>query len=173
MRVAALFTRRDSVYRGFEEVECFDATRDARTFNLDCPVIAHPPCRAWGRLRKVAKPRRDERDLAWYALHAVRHCGGVLEHPEVSRLWIEAGIKPGVIDESGGLLTIVDQAWWGHPARKRTGIYAVGCRLRPALTLGNATRTVKSQHSGDREKTPFELARALLRTVRCIDETYQ
>lgn len=64
MTVAALYVRRDSPYKALPDVECYDVDRDARSYAGPWPVVAHPPCRAWGRLRHMAKPRVDERDLA-------------------------------------------------------------------------------------------------------------
>jgi hypothetical protein len=161
VRVAALFTRRKSVYRSLG-ADCYDVDRDARTFDLACPVVAHPPCRAWGKLRGMAKPRPDERDLAWFALWVVRHCGGVLEHPAHSGLWGEAGLRAGVRDEFGGLLVVVDQSWWGHAAVKCTGLYCVGCVPAPELDLSYARRTVESMCRAGRESTPVALAVHLL-----------
>ncbi|MWL55341.1 hypothetical protein GQL84_23735, partial [Escherichia coli] len=60
------------------ECDVFDIERDARTFAGGMPVVAHPPCRAWGRLRKFAKPRPDEKALALFAVAQVRAFGGVL-----------------------------------------------------------------------------------------------
>lgn len=57
--VAALFVQSRGVYSSLG-VEVFDVHRDARTFDLACPVVAHPPCRGWGRLRHLARPRADE-----------------------------------------------------------------------------------------------------------------
>lgn len=57
--VAALFVRSDSVYKKMEGVECFDMERDARTYDGPWPVVAHPPCRAWGNFAMFAKPRPD------------------------------------------------------------------------------------------------------------------
>jgi hypothetical protein len=167
MRVAALFARRTSVY--FElGADCYDEDRDARTFDLACPVVAHPPCRGWGQLAHFAKPRKDERDLAWFALWAVRHCGGVLEHPITSRLWDEAGIYPGSRDEFGGLLVPIDQADWGHRAQKRTGIYCVGTTFRPRLGFCDPLVPVERMGRAERERTPPHLAIELLEAARCV-----
>ena len=150
VKVAALFTRADSVYRALG-VECFDLARDARSFELDCAVIAHPPCRAWSRLRTFAKPRPDEKDLARWALHVVRHCGGVLEHPSGSALFREGGLpRPGSIerDSFGGWCLPVSQSWWGHRAEKRTWLYVCGVEPRDVprmpLSLGRASHTCGS-----------------------------
>lgn len=58
MDVAVLFARADSIYKGLPGVDVYDADRDARTFPGGCPVVAHPPCRAWavsGRLRSPVR----------------------------------------------------------------------------------------------------------------------
>jgi hypothetical protein len=162
-RVAALFTRADSVYRSLG-VECFDLARDARTFDLSSPVIAHPPCRSWGQLRHMSKPRQDERDLAVWAMWVVRHCGGVLEHPMTSGLWPFFGLTPGVVDQFGGVLVPVDQVAWGHRANKRTGLYCVRTIVRPRIG-GRASTTVERMCRAERERTPVELARDLVRAA--------
>lgn len=146
-RVAALFTMADGPYPRLG-VDAFDIERDARTFDLSCPVVAHPPCRGWSRLRSFAKPRDDERDLAVWAVWVVRHCGGVLEHPSGSALWRFVGLphpsRP-TRDEFGGWSLPVSQKWWGHRAEKRTWLYIVGidpAQLPPfPLVIGHAERT--------------------------------
>ncbi len=57
--VAVLFARADSHYKALQGVEVYDMERDARTYDGPWPVVAHPPCRAWGRLRQFANPRPD------------------------------------------------------------------------------------------------------------------
>lgn len=164
MRVAALFVRADSVYRTLG-ADCYDQKRDARSFDLACPVVAHPPCGPWGKLAHFSNSRH-ERDLAWWALHVVRQCGGALEHPMTSRLWDEARIYPGCRDAFGGILVPIDQKDWGHEAEKRTGIYVVRSTFRPRIGFCNPLRTVESMCKAQREHTPFELAAELVETAR-------
>lgn len=164
--VAVLFARSDSVYRSLG-VEVFDLARDARTFDFSMPVVAHPPCRAWGRLRHLAKPRADEKALGLFAVEAVRRCGGVLEHPACSGLWEAVGVRPGVRDEFGGLLVVVDQVAWGHRATKRTGLYCVRTAITPRIG-GVPQTTVDRMCTAERERTPYELARDLVEAARAV-----
>lgn len=173
--VAVLFAREDSIYKTLPGVDVFDVKRDARSWRGGVPVVAHPPCRAWGRLRQFAKPRRDEKELALFAVDAVRKNGGVLEHPVGSTLWDVAGLPlPGRFDEFGGFTFPVYQSWFGHRADKSTLLYIVGvlpCDV-PAvpLMLGRASHvletTIKRGSPGwrpsvtkaEREHTPREFA---------------
>lgn len=155
--VAALFVRADSVYKTLPGVDAWDIERDARKWPGGCPVIAHPPCRAWASLRHHAKPRDGEKDLALFAIEQVRTWGGVLEHPLLSTLWAVANLpEPPHPDDFGGRTLIVDQHWWGHRARKRTRLYVVGCvptnePLMP-MRLGEATHTVGLWSGRDKER---------------------
>jgi len=174
--VAILFARADSIYKQMEGVDVWDIERDARRYRGMCPVVAHPPCRAWGNLRMMAKPRPDEKELALYAIDQVRINGGVLEHPAGSTLWPVAKLpEPGDRDAWGGFTIIAPQFWWGHLADKATRLYICGCGSGdlPAvpLVLGEAPRTMSSTRKElvaaglqkpellkkDREKTPQNL----------------
>ncbi len=129
MTVAVLFARADSHYKALPGTDVYDIERDARQWPGGAPVVAHPPCRAWGRFRQFAKPRHDERDLAPWAVDRVRENGGVLEHPARSSLWAHVGLPmPGEFpDAFGGWTLEVEQFHWGHLAEKRTWLYVVGC----------------------------------------------
>lgn len=186
MTVAVLFARSDSIYKSLPGCDVFDMERDARKWQGGAPVVAHPPCRGWGRLRAFAKPREDEKALALFAVVMVRRWGGVLEHPEASSLWGAAGLpRPGCgLDEFGGWTLPVPQFWWGHKARKNTWLYIVGVEPgsmpRPPLVLGDAPYTV-GKWSGrdgarqrpelskaDRERTPPAFAEWLCRVARLV-----
>jgi len=114
----------------------------------------------------MAKPRSDERQLAYHALHSVRRWGGVLEHPEASQLWPEAGLlAPDTYDVFGGFTLVVDQSAFGHRARKRTWLYCCGVQPLPLPPARPATTTVELLGRAEREKTPPELAFWLVQTA--------
>ncbi len=147
-RIAVLFAREDSAYKKLPQCEVYDMARDARTYDGPWPVVAHPPCRSWGRLRAFAKPRADERNLARMATALVRELGGVLEHPAGSTLWPAQRLpKPGERDQWGGWTFAAPQKWWGHRAEKATWFYIVGCEPRDIpdvpLTLGKAGAVIR------------------------------
>ena len=175
-QIAVLFARADSVYKSLPNCDVWDADRDARNWSGGSPVVAHPPCRAWGRLRAFAKPRPDEKELARWAVLMVRQWGGVLEHPAGSTLWDDQGLpKPGKKDQLGGWTMAAPQRWWGHKAEKATWFYVVGCKPRSIpripFCLGYATHVVQSRKrknhlphitKAEREHTPVELAKWLV-----------
>ncbi|MDE2104920.1 MAG: hypothetical protein KGL39_47220 [Patescibacteria group bacterium] len=147
MTVAVLFARADSVYKTLPGVEVYDLERDARTYDGPWPVVAHPPCRAWGNFAMFAKPRPDERNLARLSVALVREFGGVLEHPYGSKLWKAQQLPAtGDKDQFGGWTLLIDQHWWGHKAQKRTRLYIVGCEPQDIpdmpIVLGEAAFVV-------------------------------
>lgn len=177
MTIAVLFARSDSHYKSFPDCDVWDIDRDARLWPGGSAVVAHPPCRAWGRLRTFAKPRKGERLLATWAVRQVRKWGGVLEHPVSSLLWPKVGLPTiGQRDKYGGWTLGIHQNQWGHRAQKATLLYIVGCEPwdipnMPPLVLGEATHVVQSRKRNDcrphitkaeREHTPPALARWLV-----------
>ena len=189
--VAVLFARADSVYKTLPGVDVYDEARDARTYDGPHPVVAHPPCRSWGRLRAFAKPAAHERNLARVAVALVREFGGVLEHPAGSTLWPAQTLpKPGQRDQWGGWTLAAPQKWWGHRAEKATWFYVVGCEPSAIpdvpLTLGKAGAVIRLDqrrpdgthirkgdadwvprlNAAENEQTPPELARWLVELAR-------
>lgn len=164
--VAVLFARTDSVYKTLPDLDVYDINRDARSYRGDAPVVAHPPCRAWGRLRAFAKPRPDEKRLACFAIDTVRRVGGVLEHPASSSLFPTCGLPvPGSRrDDFGGWSIEVPQKWWGHRAEKNTWLYVVGVApgdIPPIpLVLGQASHTVGLWSGRDRSRALPDLPKA-------------
>jgi len=183
MKVAALFVMKDSIYKTLPEVDCYDADRNALTFDGGCPVVAHPPCRSWGSLKAFATAAPPgEHEMAIWAVEQVRRCGGVLEHPKGSGLWKATGLpEPGMFpDEYGGYTIQVDQFHWGHKARKRTWLYIVGCPYsqlparpkragKPAHCIGTSRqvgRLLKYVTKKERSATPIEFAKWLVAVAR-------
>ena len=179
MTVAALFVRADSCYKQMLDVDCFDMVRDARLWPGGCPVVAHPPCRAWGRLVHMANPRPDEKDLARWAVAQAREWGGVLEHPNASKLWADQYLPmPGNgKDEFGGWTLPIFQQWFGHRAEKSTLLYIVGCDpcdLPPIPYIASSKARQHRDHpqfrpevsKAEREHTPPELAAWLVELAR-------
>lgn len=184
--VAILFARADSVYKTLPGCDVWDIERDARKWPGGLPVVAHPPCRAWGGLSHMAKPRPDEKELAPWAIQQVRAHGGVLEHPRKSKLWAELSLPaPGKIDSFGGFTLPIWQYWWGHRARKATFLYICGIGPRQVppipLILGDAefvvgtsgrrndgTRALSRPEISkpEREHTPLALAEWLVELAR-------
>ena len=125
--VAVLFARRDSIYKSIDGCDVYDADRDALTWPGGMPVVAHPPCRGWGRLRHFARPAEFELALGPWAVDQVRRHGGVLEHPAYSQLWLYCALPaPGATDTVGGWTLPIWQSWFGHRADKATWHYTVG-----------------------------------------------
>jgi hypothetical protein len=124
--VAVLYVDPRGPYPKMLGVECWDEQRDARLYSGPGPVVAHPPCGPWGRLRHLS--RKDDPALALRAVEQVRAHGGILEHPQHSRLFAHCKLPlPGdPPDEHGGYTIEVCQCDWGHVARKRTWLYMVG-----------------------------------------------
>jgi len=185
MDVAALFVLPDSIYKTIPGVDCYDAARDARrTFPGGLPVVAHPPCRQWGRLRHMALTDRREKELATWTVDVIRKEGGLLEHPAWSKLWevLELPRPDGAPDAFGGYTLAVDQWRWDHPCRKPTWFYICGvepgaCPELPPLRSGRPLWVITDgprrpdwqrviPHS-QRSVTPPDLAKWMVTAARC------
>lgn len=106
-----------------------------------------------------------EKDLGPLCLEAVRKFGGVLEHPAGSALLPPPGCGR---DRYGGLTFVVDQAWFGFPARKRTLLYVVGVDELPAypLDLAYPRRRVEDLTGEARSFTTPQMASWLIAIAR-------
>lgn len=126
-KYAALYVHSKSNYKLYDDFDCFDEARDTRNFKGNMPVVAHPPCRLFSRLRAFSKADIDEKKLAYTALAVVRKNGGILEHPCSSLFWKEANIvTPGQRDKYGGFTISINQHWFGYYTEKKTRLYIVG-----------------------------------------------
>jgi hypothetical protein len=169
--------------------EWYDEARDARTYAGNRPVVAHPPCGPWSRMRHLS--RETTKDLATWAVDLVRRVGGVLEHPAGSALFEHMGMPRPYddfrADAHGGVTFEVEQVDWGHPARKRTWLYAVGVRVAPLnppkrqpthWASGGRTRSsrqgapvplgIKVCSAQQRRRTPRAFAEMLIAMARSV-----
>ena len=160
--VQALYIADNSIYKQLlGEGNCWDKHRDATTYAGAEPVIAHPPCQDWCNLSHLNKENPERKRLAIVAVEQVRRCGGILEHPKMSRLWEYAGLPlPGKTkDEYGGWTACVNQIDFGHVARKSTWLYIVRCQPiappppsnKKGVLLWNSPKIMKN---GSRCMTP-------------------
>ena len=164
---------------------CWGVDRDARRFEGDGPIVAHPPCATWGKFWWRVKDR-SAHNCGPIAVDQIRRLGGVLEHPVGSRLWKEAALpRPGEgLDLWGGFTVQVEQVRWGHPALKPTWLYVCGLvgdlpEIPPMREPSHCmVRRVKNAHSLPecpkrlRHITPAPFAAWLVETARrCIPTT--
>lgn len=137
-KLAALYVETGGCYFDVDGVEPWDEARDARLYAGPMPIVAHPPCQRWGRFwhGSTRKPHQfqlgDDKGCFKAALAAVRRWGGVLEHPADSHAWKffemerpKRGAGWTAPDHHGGRSCYVEQAHYGHFARKPTWLYAV------------------------------------------------
>lgn len=180
-RVAALYVDvARGPYASLPGVDCWGVERDARQYDGPHPVVAHPPCAQWSRLRHFARADDGTKSCAPRAIEQVRRWGGVVEHPASSSLWAHLALPPpgGLPDRHGGRTIEVRQCDWGHPAEKRTWLYVVGpvdC-VPPMPPRGEPTHCVESRNGTasalprmpkrDRHITPPALARWLVDLAR-------
>ena len=180
-RCVALFVDRRGPY--FDMVaDCWDADRDATTYDGDLPAVMHPPCARWSRLAHLAEmkygiPKRRDGGLFRWALDTLERVGGILEHPANSMAWDEYGLpKP----EARGWWTVdafspfasarVDQGVYGNPYRKPTWLLMRVTDPLPELSRDpgrglRITRKGEDKSGGGsfkRSETPLPFARLLI-----------
>lgn len=178
--VAVLCCSRNSVYKTLPGTDCFDVSRDARTFGGGKPVLAHPPCRLWSAYcahqAKSDNPEEEKR-LGLFCVAMVRRWGGVIEQPAHSRLW-QAGMmpRPGLTVNVNldGFSIEVSQFWFGDNREKATWLWFNGIdptdlpsmpfRLKPDGGDRRIWQLMSSRN--EREKTPKPMAEWLLSVAR-------
>lgn len=144
--IAALYVETGGTYFGIEDVDPWDEKRDARLYAGPWPVVAHPPCARWSRLAgfteaRFGLKRGDDGGCFEAALHAVRQCGGVIEHPAPTAAFARYGLPKPITREGwtagmcGGWSCYVEQGRYGLPVKKATWLYAFGVQL-PDLRWG-------------------------------------
>lgn len=183
--ITALFVRKDSIYKQLG-IDCYDIARDSYNFKGNNVIIAHPPCRLWGRLRKLSTAPSCERITAYFAIECIRKNGGILEHPESSILFKSILPKPGSIDSFGGFTIKVNLHDFGFKAKKPTYLYVCGIEKRnlpsTPLNFNAITHCISSSQPSSRrksnllelnkmhfDKTPLLMAEWLIKVAKMIE----
>ena len=187
MNVAALYVDADhGPYAAIENVDVWAWPRDARLYDGPWPIVAHPPCAGWGRLRDRRRYfwrkhnwdscRLDvearEFQCAPIAVWQVRQWGGVLEHPAYSKLWSFCNLPlPSYpADDFGGVTYEIYQGNFGYPAPKKTWLYIVGANVDEYVLMMkmpcHSDGRVSNLSSTIRHLTPPLLARELVDIAR-------
>ena len=118
MTVAALYIdAKRGPYAGVPGIDPWGIERDATRYAGPSPVVAHPPCGAWGN---YAHKCHDDGATGPVAVAQVRRWGGVLEHPRRSKLWAHCDLpRPGELPDAwGGYSIEIRQCDWGARRRK-------------------------------------------------------
>ena len=153
MLVHVLFTDPNGPYPSFADADCWDADRNALTFQGTSPVILHPPCGRWCGMAKMNKRRwgtkvGDDNGCFAFALQVLKTNGGVLEHPAKSLAWDAFGLpKPkgiGWHNENDLWVCEVWQSAYGHPCHKRTWLLYAG--IQPPFDLNFTRDRSKATH---------------------------
>lgn len=89
--IAALYVEKDGTYANLPGVDLWDIERDARKYNGDYPVVAHPPCQRWSVMAYVTEKMYgyrvgDDGGCFAAALAAVRRCGGAAVSWSIQRV---------------------------------------------------------------------------------------
>lgn len=166
--IAALYVRDNSIYKSIPGVDAWTKGRDARNYPGGFPVIAHPPCRAWGKFSWKAKAEPGEKELAILAVQQVRENAGILEHPVGSALFKELELPlPGdPPDQYGGKTVKVSQQDFGHRAIKDTYLYYCGVELLPLPPKATGEPIpVEFMGRPERERTPLLFATWLVSSI--------
>lgn len=182
MLIPVLFTQVDSNYNLFDCFDTYDKNRNAFTYYNRLPLIAHPPCRKFSRLRTFSTAPVKEKQCAFFALSQVRQFGGILEHPRSSTLWQAGNFDlSGHIDNYGGFLRSVNLSWFGFPAEKKTMLYFVGISpdelphfplsfTAPLYSIGNSKHNrLQELPKKYRSSTPLPMIEYFIQVMNIIN----
>lgn len=160
MRIPVLFCTPNSTYNYIAIADPYDKKRDALTWKGGNAAIYHPPCRLWGKLAHMAKADNPdyEKHLGLWSIEMVEKYGGVIEHPEGTKLFDH-------VTKGMGFITKVNQCWFGHPFKKATMLYIVGIEPDQLPWINKELihqTTLELGPESWREKTPLLFAYWLL-----------
>jgi len=158
-RISVLCVADKTNYSLIDGLDLWNRERDAYNFTGSNPVITHPPCQQWSKLRMFAKVDAKSKDIAFFCLEKVKSNGGILEHPAGSSFFKVAGIKPTIS---------INQFWFGFPAEKKTWLYFHGFKPRSIqLRFDAIEKKVELMEKVSRSETTLQFATWL---VSCLKD---
>lgn len=185
-KIAILCAHRKGVYSHFTwkkqnshsfDVEIYDKKRDAFTYPGGMAVIAHPPCRLWGKLKQFVfeQPlhQEEEKELGRFCARAVIENGGILEQPFDSGLFYEMNLPVGGVVNDLGFTLELPQRMFGHYMIKNTWLFFSRIEyseLEPFLPAihGKPLKSIQRLSHKQREATPYSLALWLIRQAQKV-----
>jgi len=187
-KIAILCAQRKSVYNHFTrlminshliDIEIYDKKRDANSFTGGMAVIAHPPCRLWGKLLPFVKIepllRIKEKELGRFCVNAVIENGGILEQPFDSKLFYEMKLPHGGMANSLGFTLEIPQRMFGHYMIKNTWLFFSKIEhseiepIQPVIH-GKPLKSIQRLSHRQRESTPYSLAEWLIKNVSKVKQ---
>jgi len=165
--IAVLYATKKSIYKTLG-CDVYDLERNARNFTGGKPVIVHPPCGQWSKLKGLANKNFDNKRLAGHAIRMVHENGGILEHPLGSDLFKKYLPLPGENSKLPGKSYLIWQSWFGHKAKKPTLLYST-YDLEPFPLKFDAIEYVmgiREVGKAYRLNTPIELAQFLINKIK-------
>lgn len=187
-RVAILCVQKKSIYSQFSrltynshliDVDLYDKKRDSTTYAANYPVIAHPPCRLWGKLKHFVEIqpllRIKEIELGIFCAKKVIENGGILEHPFDSKLFKVMGLPAGGMENELGYTLEIPQRMFGHEMIKNTWFFFSRINYNeiepivPAIHC-KPLKSIQNLSHRQREATPAALAEWLIRQVSKVKQ---
>lgn len=180
--VKVLFCEEKTIYSKLG-CDTYNKERNALTCKSAEPCIYHPPCRTWGRLRKLCGNYPGEHLLAVWSIFRIWRYGGVLEHPAGSKLWklLNLPLPGSGVDSRGGFSLSIDQHWFGHPCKKNTWLYIKGINqseipeyeipftyVTHCISSTNKSIGMKEVSKNWRNRTPEKLASFMIQIILTI-----
>jgi hypothetical protein len=161
-KIAILCAAEDSTYFDIQsdsyELDIYTSGRPIKFFDDRLPVICHPPCRYWSRMRGMCVVDEKEKQLAFDCFKWVRRNGGILEHPHGSLFMRE------IIGYEN--CQSFHQSWFGFGARKSTLLYCSKVKLLPsALSFNLPSTRVNEMSAGERSHSTLEFNKWLCDSV--------
>lgn len=158
--ITILCTEPNSNYEFYANLDLWNKQRNAYNYKGKNPIIAHPPCQQWSRLKAFAKEDKEEKNLAYFCWEQVNKNGGIFEHPAGSSFFNE-------VNADRTKIRSINLHWFGFPAQKRTYLYFHKCKpIQLPLRFESVEKKVADLHSSTRSETPFKLIEWMITSIK-------